>query len=168
LANSDRQHEERLNWLRSLTQQDRDFIARFGEEKWKQFKAMQEFKQISVEESESKKLKESTQARKQRLLAKIEEDILKMEKEYNQDEATIREIWDMWTNTGFLEIMNEIWQESLNQLLIDKPRKKPLSLTVRLDWIPTGKPDEYRIKRGFVSQYVRDNLEKDEDLESQT
>jgi len=160
LENSDRQLEERLNWLRSLSQQDRDFIAKYGIDMFKKWKANEEFKQIDV--SESAKLKFSTQARKQRLLDKIEEDILKMEKEYNKDEATIREIWDMWTNTGFLEIMNEIWQESLKQLLIDKPRKKPLSLTVRLDWIPTGKPDEYRVKRGYVSQYVRDNLEKDE------
>ena len=160
MENSDRQLEERLNWLRSLSQQDRDFIAKYGIDMFKKWKANEEFKQIDV--SESAKLKFSTQARKQRLLDKIEEDILKMEKEYNKDEATIREIWDMWTNTGFLEIMNEIWQESLKQLLIDKPRKKPLSLTVRLDWIPTGKPDEYRVKRGYVSQYVRDNLEKDE------
>ena len=159
MENSDRQLEERLNWLRSLTQQDRDFIAKYGQTMWEKWKATQEFKAISVEES---KRKQPVQQRKERLLAKIEEDILKMEKEYNQDEATIREIWDMWTNTGFLEIMNEIWQESLNQLLIDKPRKKPFSLTVRLDWIPTGKPDEYRIKRGYVSEYVRDNLEKEE------
>jgi hypothetical protein len=33
--------EDRLAFLRSLTQEDRDFIARFGEEKWKMWKAIQ-------------------------------------------------------------------------------------------------------------------------------
>jgi len=114
LANSDRQLEERLNWLRNLTQEDRDFIAKYGEQRWRQFKAMQEFKSIEV--SESAKLKESTQQRKQRLLDRIEKDIaheearMEVEKKKLEDATGFDyELLEAWAYSGFWTVMGQIW-----------------------------------------------------------
>ena len=162
MENSDRQLEERLNWLRSLTQEDRDFIAKYGEQRWKQFKAMQEFKTISVEESESKKLKESTQARKQRLLAKIEEDILKMEKEMKEENEKLGledGILEAWSASGFFEVLAQIWNLMVDNMNAHND-KIPNSLTFRLEWTPTKNPNEYAIKMGVVVEPHRKALEK--------
>jgi len=152
LENSDRQHEDRLAFLRSLTQEDRDFIARFGEQKWKQFKAMQEFKQISVEES---KRKQPVQQRKEQLLDKIEREQKKLE-----DASGLElEILEAWSVTGFFEVMSQIWDLMVNNMNAHND-KIPNSLTFRLEWTPTEKPNEYAIKMGVVVEPHRKALEK--------
>ena len=152
MENSDRQHEDRLAFLRSLTQEDRDFIARFGEQKWKQFKAMQEFKQISVEES---KRKQPVQQRKEQLLDKIEREQKKLE-----DASGLElEILEAWSVTGFFEVMSQIWDLMVNNMNAHND-KIPNSLTFRLEWTPTEKPNEYAIKMGVVVEPHRKALEK--------
>ena len=36
----EKQLESRRNWLKSLSQEDRNFIAEFGEERWRRWKAI--------------------------------------------------------------------------------------------------------------------------------
>jgi hypothetical protein len=160
LENSDRQLEDRLVFLRSLTQADRDFIAKYGETMWQKWKAMQEFKSIEV--SESAKLKESTQARKQRLLAKIEEDILKMESEMKEENEKLGledGILEAWSASGFFEVMSQIWDLMVDNMNAHND-KIPNSLTFRLEWTPTKNPNEYAIKMGVVVEPHRKALEK--------
>ena len=153
LENSDRQLEERLNWLRSLTQQDRDFIARFGEQKWREYTACQQFKAIQVEESKHKT--ESTQARKKRHLDKIERE----QKTLEDASGLELEILEAWSVTGFFEVMAQVWDTMYEQMNVNS-KKSPNRVTFCLSWVPTGKPNEYAIKMDVVTQPVRAHLDK--------
>lgn len=152
MENSDRQLEERRMWLQSLSQEDRDFIAKYGQTMWEKWKAMQEFKAISVEES---KKTDSTQQRKQRLLDKIEREQKKLE-----DASGLElEILEAWSVTGFFEVMSQIWDLMVDNMNAHND-KIPNSLTFRLEWTPTKNPNEYAIKMGVVVEPHRKALEK--------
>jgi succinate dehydrogenase flavin-adding protein (antitoxin of CptAB toxin-antitoxin module) len=60
-----RQLEERLNWLRSLSEEDRIFLSKYGEERFKQFKACQEFKAIG-EAKKEKQIEETAKFNRER------------------------------------------------------------------------------------------------------
>jgi hypothetical protein len=139
-------------WLQSLSQEDRDFIAKYGQTMWEKWKAMQEFKAISVEES---KKTDSTQQRKQRLLDKIEREQKKLE-----DASGLElEILEAWSVTGFFEVMSQIWDLMVDNMNAHND-KIPNSLTFRLEWTPTKNPNEYAIKMGVVVEPHRKALEK--------
>jgi hypothetical protein len=145
--------EKRLAWLQSLSQQDRDFIARFGEQKWRQYRSCQEFKAIQVEESKHKT--ESTQARKKRLLDRIERE----QKTLGDASSLELEILEMWSVSGFFEIMANVW-DTMVENMYSTSKKPPNRVTFCLSWVPTGKPNEYNIKMDLVIQPVQAYLEK--------
>jgi hypothetical protein len=119
---------------------------------------MQEFKQINVEES---KRKQPVQQRKERLLAKIEADILKMESEMKEeneklglDDGTL----EMWETSGLLDIMATVWNAMFENMhsTSDKP---PNRVTFTLSWKPTEK-NEYKLSMDIVAEPIRKELEK--------